>query len=661
LRVDDGHLREDGRRRAVVEAVTPVVDGGAFPAKRELGDVVHVAADVFADGHDHLDARLLVWRPFAEAPVQLPLHEGVNDRWTGSFTVDELGMWRFGVTAWVDHVETWRLGTLAKVEAGLDVSVELEVGARLVDDAATEAGPARRALDDVAAALRALDPAATAELRAALDDPDVVALLHEHGRRPHPVAVGPYPLAVEPVRARFSAWYELFPRSAAVEPGRPGTLRDVVCRLPEIAAMGFDVVSLPPIHPIGRTLRKGPNNAPTAGPDDVGSPWAIGGPEGGHDAVHPALGTQADVEHLVRAARELGIEVALDLALQCSPDHPWVRQHPSWFRHRPDGTVQYAENPPKKYQDIYPLEFESEDWWELWRGVEHVVRHWIGAGVRVFRVDNPHTKPYGLWAWLIATIRRDHPDVIWLAEAFTRPKVMHRLAKLGFTQSYTYFTWRSSAWELREYFTELTAAPSREYFRPNCWPNTPDILTEELQTGGRPAFVNRLVLATTLAASYGIYGPAFELAEGRPREPGSEEYLDSEKYQIRAWDRDAPHTLRPLITRMNQIRRAHPALQHDWSLRFHDVDNDQLLVYSKTSHDRRDVVLCVASVDPHHAQAGWVHLDLAALGLGGADEPFEVHDLLGGERFTWRGPHNYVALDPWATPAHVFHVTGMAA
>jgi starch synthase (maltosyl-transferring) len=462
--------------------------------------------------------------------------------------------------------------------------------------------------------------------------------------------------------ARCSAWYELFPRSASPDPARPGTLADVQSQLPRIAAMGFDVLYLPPIHPVGRTMRKGPNNAPTAGPDDPGSPWAIGAAEGGHDAVHPELGTLADVTSLAAAAREHGIELALDLALQCAPDHPWVREHPTWFRWRPDGTVQFAENPPKKYQDIYPLEFESEDWLEMFQAVEDVVRGWIAAGVTVFRVDNPHTKPFALWEWLIARIRDDHPEVLWLAEAFTRPKVMHRLAKLGFTQSYTYFAWRSSTWELREYFTELSADDSREYFRPNCWPNTPDILTEELQHGGRPAFVSRLVLASMLAANYGIYGPAFELAEGRAREPGSEEYLDSEKYQVRRWDLAAPDSLEPLITRVNQIRRAHPALRHDWSLRFHSSDNDQLLVWSKTAEGvdatgvagERDVVLCVASVDPNRVQSGWIHLDLDVLGLPGG--PFEVHDLLGGATYRWDGPHNFVSLDPWGSPAHVFQV-----
>jgi starch synthase (maltosyl-transferring) len=648
----------DARPRVVIEAVDPAVDGGRYPIKREVGDVVTVEADAFADGHDVVAGSLLVWRPDATEPVAVPLQPLVNDRWRASFTVDEIGRWRYAVEAWIDHLATWRHATAVKAAAGLDIGVELEAGARMLDAAAAEAGDDSdmRALQlwatGVRGAIRDTAPLVV------LDDPALAATIAKAGPRRQAQRSIEYPAIVDPRLARFSAWYELFPRSAGAT-GAHGTFTDVEARLDEIAEMGFDVLYLPPIHPIGRQHRKGPNNTLAAGPDDPGSPWAIGAAEGGHDAIHPQLGGEDALRRLVTSARGRGIELALDIAWQCAPDHPWVAEHPSWFRWRPDGTVQYAENPPKKYQDIYPLEFETPDWRALWSELERIVRRWIDVGVRVFRVDNPHTKPFAFWEWLISRIKDDHPEVLFLSEAFTRPKVMHRLAKLGFSQSYTYFAWRTSAWELREYFTELTSDPGRQYFRPNVWPNTPDILTEYLQHGGRPAFVNRLVLATTLAATYGIYGPAFELAVAEPREPGSEEYLHSEKYEIRRWDRDAPHSLRPLITRLNCIRRAHPALQHDRNLVFHGVDNDQLLCYSKATDDRRDVVLSVVNLDPHHRHTGWLALDLAALGVH--DQPFTVDDLLCGESFDWRGAHPFVALDPKGTAAHVFHVRRKAA
>jgi len=419
--------------------------------------------------------------------------------------------------------------------------------------------------------------------------------------------------------------------------------------------MGFDVLYLPPIHPIGHTNRKGKNNAPEAGPGDPGTPWAIGNGSGGHKAVHPALGTLDDFRHLMVAAREQGIEVALDLAYQCSPDHPYVKDHPEWFRWRPDGTVQYAENPPKKYEDIYPLNFEVENPRELWDELRSIVQFWIDQGVRIFRVDNPHTKPFPFWEWIITNTKKDHPEVIFLAEAFTRPKVMYRLAKLGFTQSYTYFTWRNSSWELTQYFTELTQTDIREFFRPNVWTNTPDILTAYLQNGGRPAFMTRLVLAATLAASYGIYGPAFELCEAEAREPGSEEYLNSEKYEIRHWDIERPDSLKEFIARVNRIRHDNPALQSDHSLEFHTTDNEQLICYSKKTKDLSNLIITVVNLDPHYVQSGWVDLPLAALGIPNG-QTYEVHDLLGNGRYLWNGPRNYVELNPHVCPAHIFRV-----
>jgi starch synthase (maltosyl-transferring) len=459
-------------------------------------------------------------------------------------------------------------------------------------------------------------------------------------------------LLVDPERARFSAWYELFPRSAG-EPGRHGTFRDVEKRLPYIAGMGFDVLYMPPIHPVGRTNRKGANNSIKALPDEPGSPWAIGSAEGGHKSIAPELGTLDDFRHLLGAAKEKGLDIALDIAFQCSPDHPYVREHPEWFRHRPDGSIQYAENPPKKYEDIVPFDFESEAWRELWAELLSIVTYWIDKGVRIFRIDNPHTKPFPFWEWLIGEVKREHPDVIFLAEAFTRPKVMYRLAKCGFTQSYTYFAWRHTAWEITQYFTELTQTPVKDFFRPNLWPNTPDILTEYLQTGGRPAFAARLVLAATLGASYGIYGPAFELIEARAKEPGSEEYLESEKYQLRSWNVDAPDSLREMITLVNEIRHENLALQTDRGLRFHPTENESLIAYTKSTSDLADVVLTVVNLDPHHTQAGMVTLPLKELGLD-TEKSYQAHELLSGARYMWNGPRNYVEINPYAAPAQIF-------
>jgi starch synthase (maltosyl-transferring) len=464
----------------------------------------------------------------------------------------------------------------------------------------------------------------------------------------------PLTLHVDRKRAGYSTWYEFFPRSAGSKPGKHGTFADCEALLPHIAEMGFDVLYLPPIHPIGKAFRKGANNSLTPREGEPGSPWAIGGAEGGHKSIHPELGTEQDLHRLVTRANGLGIELALDIAFQASPDHPYVREHPEWFLHRPDGTIQYAENPPKKYQDIYPFHFEGEAWLSLWQELKSVVEHWIARGVRIFRVDNPHTKPFAMWEWLIGEIRRERPDIIFLAEAFTRPKVMYRLAKLGFSQSYTYFSWRNGKRELIEYFTELGKPPVSDFFRPNLWPNTPDILTEYLQFGGRPAFMIRLVLAATLGANYGIYGPAFELMEHEPREPGSEEYLDSEKYQLRSWDLGRADSLRDLIARVNRIRHDNPALHSDRNLRFHDIDNENVIAYSKTTDDHSDSVLAVVNLDPHHSQSGWLELDLKTLGLP-ADQAYQAHDLLSGARFLWKGARNYVSLDT-QSPAHLFRI-----
>lgn len=641
----------EGRLRAVIEGVAPEIDGGRFAISRVVGETVRVECDAFTDGHDVVRVELR-HRPAGGEWSAGEMEFVVNDRWRGEFAVDAMGVHEYTLRAWVDHFATWQRGLGKKVEAGQDVSVDLLVGASLVTDAAGRAeGADRQAL--LAIAERMAGNGLMSDRASLALDASTTTLTDRH---PDRSLVTEYPrvlrVRVDRERARFSTWYELFPRSLGAS-GQHGTLRDVIDHLDYVADLGFDVLYLPPIHPIGVAHRKGPNNAVTAADGDHGSPWAIGGSEGGHDAIHPDLGTRDDLRALVKAANAKGIDLALDLALQCAPDHPWVAAHPEWFKHRPDGTVQYAENPPKKYQDIYPIDFETDDWQALWRAIHEVVMGWVDDGVRVLRVDNPHTKPFAFWEWLIAQVQSTHPDVIFLAEAFTRPKVMKRLAKLGFTQSYTYFAWRNTRHELAEYFTELTRTEQYEYFRPNVWPNTPDILTEHLQYGGRPAFISRLVLAGTLAASYGIYGPAFELGEHVAREPGSEEYLDSEKYQLRDWDRDAPHSIAPIIRLVNRARHEHPALQTNANLVFHGSDNDRLLVYSKTDPAGGDTVLCIVNVDPYSTASGWTHLDLGVLGLG-HDEQYQVHDILGGGRFLWQGAHNYVQLDPHVIPAHIF-------
>jgi starch synthase (maltosyl-transferring) len=638
----------------VVESVRPCISCGRFPVKRTLGDALEVTADVFGDGHDELGAVVRYrhesdrrWTEASMAPLG-------NDRWRASVPLPKLGRYRYAVRAWVDPFRTWRGQLERRIAAGQEVSVELLVGAGIVASSAASAGRAAAAqlserAERLQAAARDGDQAAGVALDRALLD-----LMAEHGARQHATESAELEVWVEPELARCSAWYELFPRSLG-GPGRHGTLKDVTGQLERIAAMGFDVLYLPPIHPIGEQKRKGRNNAESSKRGDPGSPWAIGSKLGGHTAVHPELGTVDDVRDLVEACRGHGIELALDLAFQCAPDHPWVKEHPDWFRHRPDGSIRHAENPPKLYQDIVPLDFESEDWPGLWDALLEVVRFWIGQGVHVFRVDNPHTKPFAFWDWLIGEVKRDSPEVIFLSEAFTRPRVMERLAKGGFTQSYTYFAWRSAKWELTEYLTELTQTELAEYMRPNFWPNTPDILTEQLQTGGRPAFAARLLLAATLGASYGIYGPAFELMEGRNLRPGSEEYLDSEKYQLREWKPGPEGTLEPLITAVNAARSDHPALRRNDGLRFHHVDNDMLIAYSKHDPASRDTVLMVVNLDPNHMQAGWVGLDLGALDIDPA-QPFQAHDVLDGSTYLWSGSHNYVELRPDQSPGHILHL-----
>jgi len=653
--------RVEGRTRIVIEGVKPEIDGGRFPAKRIIGDTVVIEADIFADGHDMLHAVLLYRKEGDRDWTEVPMEFLVNDRWRGSFIVTELGRYQYTLTACVDRFKSWQEKLTKKLKARQAASIDFLEGAQLIEEA-TQPAIKRdaRTMQEWVESLRSTGVSRSAKARLALSKKVSMLMTKYADRRfatTYPRELG---VVVYREKARFSTWYEMFPRSCAPKPGQHGTFNDCQRRLPYIAEMGFDVLYFPPIHPIGHTNRKGKNNVTTVNPHDPGTPWAIGSEEGGHKAVHPELGTLEDFRRLVSKAREHGIEVALDLAFQCSPDHPYVKEHPEWFRWRPDGTVRYAENPPKRYQDIYPLDFETEHWRELWEELKSIVFFWVKQGVRIFRVDNPHTKPFAFWEWLITEVKKDYPDVFFLSEAFTRPKIMYRLAKLGFSQSYTYFIWRNVKWELTQYFTELTQTDVREFFRPNLWPNTPDILSDYLRDGGRPAFMTRLVLAATLGSNYGIYGPAFELCENRRKDTISEEYLDSEKYELKHWDIAAPNSLKDFIARVNRIRRENPALQGDLSLRFHEVDNDQLICYSKHAEDHSDVILVVVNLDYRYRQSGWVNLSLEELRLG-SNEVYQVHDLLNDAVYRWQGARNYVELDPRKIPAHILRVQRQAA
>jgi starch synthase (maltosyl-transferring) len=643
------------KNRVVITNVTPSVEAGRYAVKAVVGDDVVVGADLLREGHDLLAACIRFRGPDDTRWREAPLTLDTNDRWYGHFPVDAVGAWRFSVVAWTDHYRSWLHGARRKVAAGSDdVELSLADGANLLERRMPRLR--RAAKEVVGEAVEALrGDASPAERIAVAGDDDLLALLDRHPERLDKTTSKPdLPVWVDRERGRFSAWYEMFPRSYGATETTSGTFADAAKRLPAIAEMGFDVVYLPPIHPIGHTNRKGTGGPHDLdpGPDAPGVPWAIGNADGGHMSVHPDLGTIDDFDAFVADTRSLGMEVALDFAIQCSPDHPWVTEHPEWFRHRADGSIAYAENPPKKYQDIYPIDFDTTDVDGLTAELKRVVEFWIDHDVKIFRVDNPHTKALPFWEWLIAEIHNEHPDVIFLAEAFTRPKMMQTLAKLGFTQSYTYFTWRNYKHELIDYLTELAHGAMADYYRPNFWPNTPDILHEYLQVGGRPAFKVRLALAALMSPSWGMYS-GYELVENTPLEEGSEEYQRSEKYSFRPRDWDQPHSLEPYITRMNEIRRTFAAFRELRNIWFHHIDNDEMLCFSKVADDRTEPLLVVVNLNPFEAREATMWLDMWQVGLEHAG-PFEAYDLITETSYIWHGPSNYVRLDPHHEPVHVF-------
>jgi starch synthase (maltosyl-transferring) len=643
------------RNRVVIERVEPELDGGRHPIKRVVGDVIAVEADIFCDGHDKIAACIRYRAQDESAWQEAPMAPVDNDRWAGRFPVMRNRRYLYTIEAWRDLFESWRAEVMKKHDAGLNVALELTEGRLLLERTREQAKGADQ--KSLAALLKQLDAQGDDQgrlLQTMLGE-NVRALMQRAGIRTNASRYrNELEVFVDRPAAAFGAWYEMFPRSQSGDPARHGTFDDVIRRLPYVRDMGFDVLYFPPIHPIGRTNRKGRNNTLTPGPDDPGSPYAIGSAEGGHDAIHPELGSFEEFRRLVAAAHEHGLEIALDFAIQCAPDHPWIRQHPEWFDWRPDGTIKYAENPPKKYEDIVNVHFYREALPSIWYALRDIVLFWVDHGVKIFRVDNPHTKPVPFWEWMIREVQDRHPDVIFLAEAFTRPKMMQQLAKVGFTQSYSYFTWRNTKAELTAYLTELTASEPKEYMRPNFFANTPDINPVFLQTSGRAGFQARLVLAATLSTVYGIYN-GFELCAGTPI-PGKEEYLDSEKYEIKAWDYDRPGNIRDYVARLNRIRRENPALREFTNLRFYNAWNDQILVYGKMTAAKDNIVLIAVNLDPHHAQSASFEVPLWELDLPDW-AAVEVEDLLDGHKFTWHGKVQQAWLDPNVNACAIWRIT----
>ncbi len=637
-----------GKKRVLIENVQPQVDGGLYPAKRTVGERVDVTAAIFGDGHDHIRGEVLFKKQGSKQWSTVELTTTYNDEWQASFYVPEKGNYVFTVQAWIDHFETWYDGFKKKALAKVDVTVELAEGVLFLK----RLGETNSTLASVA---RKLEDKNQANAIAFVLSDEFAKLVHENPLRDNETKYEQeFIVQVEHRKANFSAWYEFFPRSSSLESGKAGNFNDCIKLLPRIAAMGFDVLYFPPIHPIGKINRKGKNNNVKSQPGEPGSPWAIGSDEGGHKAILPALGTLEDFKKLVGDARKLGIDIAMDIAFQCAPDHPYVKDHPDWFKQRPDGSIQYAENPPKKYQDIYPFNFESDDWKNLWEELKSVFIYWIEQGVTIFRIDNPHTKPIPFWQWVIAEVQKVHPDIIFLSEAFTRPKIMASLGKVGFTQSYTYFTWRVSKQEITEYMNELVFGQSRNYFRPNFWPNTPDILPYHLQNQGENIFILRYALAATLSSNYGVYGPPYEFGENNPIE-GKEEYYNSEKFEVKHYDWKRTNRLTDIMSLLNKVRKENEALQSTWNLQFCPIENSQIIAYLKATDDLSNIILVVVNLDPNNTQHGYVQLPKAKLKLSDKIN-VKLHDLITDEQFTWTQEWNYVHLNPHKMPFHLFKV-----
>jgi len=641
---------EELRYRAVIEDVKPSIDGGEFPIKRIVGERVRLTADVFGDGHDIVNAHLAYKHDSEKTWKKVPMKAVINDLWEVEFGLKKIGFYTYKLEAWVDYALNWQHEIKRKIQDDQHVASELQDGVKYLDAIKAKKhkdflAEAKKLFETKGSYSKAIEVAQSAELK---------KIFEEYPYQTFVTSSRDFRVKVDRERAGFSTWYEFFPRSAGDSVHKHGTFKDAIERLPYVAEMGFDVLYFPPIHPIGEKNRKGKNNATDAEEGDVGSPWAIGSKLGGHKDIHPELGTMKDFKALVKAAGGLGVEIALDFALQCAPDHPYVKEYPQWFKWRPDGTVQYAENPPKKYQDIIPINFECEDWENLWKELQSIVFYWIDAGVRIFRVDNPHTKPYRFWRWLIANVNEKYPEVIFLSEAFTRPKVMHELAKVGFTHSYTYFTWRNSKYELEEYMDELVNTKSREYFRPNFWPNTPDILPNELQQPNEAAFLQRYFLAATLSSNYGMYGPVYENMHHQAV-PGKEEYWDSEKYEIKNHNWDTQGKLKQVIKMVNAVRKSHPALQDTFNYKKCASDNDRIMAYYKGDRAANDHLFCVVNMDAYYTQAAWVQVPIAELGIAEGDA-FVVQDFITDASYTWHGEWNFVELNPHGLPFHFFRI-----
>lgn len=644
----------DGRRRVIITNVSPQVEKGQFPAKTVIEEDTVIAADIFSDGHDEIKASVFVKHKEEKLWQELPMQLLVNDHWQAIWLPQKLGFYQFKIQAWVDHFTTWQKGLQKKYRANQDIHIDLLIGAEMLDEAALNAdAKTKKQLQQWSKELQT-SARNGAGVSLALSHQLSEAVMRAGNKSLSTMYPQVFLVEVERRKAVFSTWYEMFPRSSAAVPGKHGTFKDVERLLPRIAHMGFDTLYFPPIHPIGEIKRKGKNNALTAGPEDPGSPWAIGNKNGGHKAIHPQLGTLRDFKQLVKKAKQRDIDIALDIAFQCAPDHPYVKEHPEWFTWRPDGSVQYAENPPKKYEDILPINFESEDWQNLWEELKSIVEYWIAQGVDIFRVDNPHTKAFPFWEWMIKEVKKNHPQTIFLAEAFTRPRLMERLAKVGFTQSYTYFTWRNTKEELEEYMNELTKTALRYYFRPNFWPNTPDILPPILTYGGENAHIQRLVLAATLSSSYGIYGPVYEFGINTPHEM-KEEYIDNEKYEIKHWDWSQYTRIEEIIARVNRIRKENRALQSIWNIVFAPTSNEQVICYGKADAKSKNIVITVVNLDPYHTQGAHVRIPVEQLGIV-AGVPYQLKDLLSGNKYTWQEEWNYVELNPYEMPAHIFKV-----